>query len=698
MVPPDGKLLVTDGTLKVRGFLGAMDPSDVVTATYTVTWNYNTGSVAGGRTHSLALSPNGVVWAWGDNGRRQLGYGEDAAGVVPIPDQLVPKQAGITGAVAIAAGDGFSMALRYDRSVWTWGSRTDGTLGRLDCSLPNPAVETCNRPENIGLSNIVGIAAGDAHALAVSATGEVWSWGRNLYGELGDGTTSPRDVPGLVPGLSGVVAVSAGAGFSLALKRDGTVWAWGDSSWRQLGDGVIQSFSSSPVQVPNMPAISSINAGYAHSTARTSTGEMWIWGNWIQGQLGFGNTQPTPGAVPAPHSGLGLVTSAAGGNRHTLIVKPNGELWSWGANQKGQRGDGTTAQALSPALIQTPFLAREVAAGWYHSLAIALDGSGWAWGWNEDGQVGNGTATDQLSPVQVFPAGTFTSPFAESTRHRDLAIHWSPFIYQAFENIYDVPTRFDFDDDWDGLTTPLPVPGQERVEIYYHVQESADYVWLTYSVYHPRDTKFYDGGAPFGFAGDHQNDLEGIRVTVEKNGTVFGQISLLETLQHTTIESTTTPELVNGSHPAVYIEARGHGIHVGPHEDVYSGALLSFSDRVFPGAGGEGLGIWYAGRGAEFPEHGNDRDVSMELIPFEGTIWQQRKNPLTFSDVIWWNGRLIGKHIRGADGCKANPPWSWPDGPAWFFDPAGDPTGTTYTYNPFFAPPHVDASAITSCP
>ena len=699
IVPPDGKLLVTDGTLKVRGFFGGMDPSDIVTATYTVSWNYNTGSVSGGRTHSLALTPNGVVWAWGDNSRRQLGYGEDALGVLQIADRLTPKQAGVTGVVAIAAGDDFSMALRYDRTVWTWGERTYGVLGRSTCALPSPAGSTCNRPENIGLSNVVAIAAGGQHALALSATGEVWSWGRNLYGELGDGTTTSHDVPALVPGLSGVVGISAGAGFSLALKSDGTVWAWGENSWRQLGDGTAQAYRTSPAQVLNLPAISAINAGYSHSTARTSTGEMWIWGNWIQGQLGFGDTSPTPGAVPAPHTGLGPVVSSAGGNRHTLIVKPNGELWSWGANQKGQRGDGTTNQVLSPALIELPFLARQVAAGWYHSLAIGVDGSGWAWGWNDDGEVGNATVmTDQPSPVQVFPAGTFTSPFAENARHRDLATHWSPFIYQAFENIYDVPTRFDFDGDWDGLTTRLPVPGQDRIEIYYHVQESATRVWLTYSVYHPRDTKFYDLGAPIGLTGNHQNDMEGIRVTVDKNGTEFGQIVRLETLQHTTIETTTTPEIINGSHPAVYIEAMGHGIHTGPHNDVYSGAILSFGDQVFPGNGGAGLGIWYAGRGAEWPEHGNDRDVSMELIPFEGTIWQQRGNPLTFSEVIWWNGRLIGKHFRGTDGCKANPPWSWPDGPEWFFDPAGDPTGTTYVYNPFFAPPYVEAAAITNCP
>lgn len=147
-----------------------------------------------------------------------------------------------------------------------------------------------------GLTDVVAIAAGQYHSLALRSDGTVWAWGWNYYGQLGDGTTIDRTTPVQVQGLTNVVAIAASSNFSLALKADGTVWAWGQNSYGQLGDGTIIN-KKNPVQVKNTSNVRYINAYRNTACAVKTDGTVWGWGE--QSYFKFSSSVYS-GAVTAP--------------------------------------------------------------------------------------------------------------------------------------------------------------------------------------------------------------------------------------------------------------------------------------------------------------------------------------------------------------------------------------------------------------
>jgi hypothetical protein len=206
----------------------------------------------------------------------------------------------------------------------------------------------------VGLSGVASIAAGDDFSVAVQsgggAAGQVWAWGRNDAGQLGDGSSLPRNVPIAVPALTGVASVSAARTWTLALKADGTVWTWGDNSAGQLGSG-LGGFSNVPRAVPPLANVRMAAAGRYHALAADADGWVWGWGK-DEGQLG------PPGAVGVWASGttiprrlqnvVTLPTVLAAGAGFTHVAKTDGSVWGMGANLDRQlgSGDSTGTQAL----------------------------------------------------------------------------------------------------------------------------------------------------------------------------------------------------------------------------------------------------------------------------------------------------------------------------------------------------------------
>jgi alpha-tubulin suppressor-like RCC1 family protein len=264
-----------------------------------------------------------------------------------------------------------------------------------------------------GLTNVIAIAAGVSHSLAVKSDGSVWSWGLNTGGQLGIGntTTTSRSTADTVPSLgsgSKIIAVAAGAAFSMALSSDGAVWTWGLNGNGQLGDGTL-TFKSAPVQViaPVLPPstnakVVAIAAGGAFSLALKSDGTLLAWGANSNGQLGDGTTTQklTPTMVP-----ISNVIAIAAGNLHSLAVQqPNGTLLTWGMNSNNQLGDGgTTTRRTSPFVVGTGFI--NVAGGAIHSLALKADHTVWSWGNNSSGQLGDGTLENRNVPVSSLITG-----------------------------------------------------------------------------------------------------------------------------------------------------------------------------------------------------------------------------------------------------------------------------------------------------
>ena len=251
----------------------------------------------------------------------------------------------------------------------------------------------------LDLTGVVAIATGDGHTVALKQDGTVWTWGLNASGQLGDGTQfNHRTTPAPVPGLSGVAVIVAGYDHTLALKQDGTVWAWGNNSYGQVGDGTTVD-RTTPVQVPGLSGVVALAAGYRHSLARRPDGTVWAWGGNFSGQLGDGTTIDR--GTPAPVPGLTGLVAVVARARHSLALKQDGTIWAWGRNHLGQLGDGTSTNRSTPVQVAGLTGVASIAAGELHTVALKPDGTVWAWGGNVLGQLGDGTAAHQFTPVLV---------------------------------------------------------------------------------------------------------------------------------------------------------------------------------------------------------------------------------------------------------------------------------------------------------
>jgi alpha-tubulin suppressor-like RCC1 family protein len=317
--------------------------------------------LAGGVQHSLALKADGTVWAWGRNAEGQLGDGGWTDNFTPV------RAYNLTGMADIACGDFHSLALGFDGTVWAWGSDSWGQLGS------DPAIETVrSAPEAVsGLSQMIAIAEGHAHSLALKADGTVWAWGQNDVGQLGIGTadSSVHYVPAQVSGLTNVIAIACGYNHSLALKVDGTVWAWGDNHSGALGTGNTGQ-PNVPVKVRYLTGVVSLAAGQYFSLALKADGTIWAWGSNDYGQLGDASTVQHLIAKPVP--ALSSVAEIGAGYYHSLALKSDGTVWAWGANSFGQIGNGAFDNLLYviPIQVNSQYGVSSIASGAMHLMTL----------------------------------------------------------------------------------------------------------------------------------------------------------------------------------------------------------------------------------------------------------------------------------------------------------------------------------------
>ena len=292
-------------------------------------------AVASGQSHSLAVTSTGGVYAWGFNGSGQLGNGGTANQSVPVK-VAVPSGVNVT---AVAAGWDQSLALTSTGAVLAWGLNSHGELG--NGSLKNSRVPVAVMlPAGV---KVVAIAAGQYHSLAVSSTGTVYAWGDNLYGQLGDGTTGNSSVPVRVSLPAGVLATAVGAGdnHSLVVTSTGSVYAWGRNDFGQLGDGsTIQRDAPVAVRLPAGVVATKVVAGGVsptathpesdYSVALTAAGGVYAWGGNTHGQLGNGSKTGSglPVLTQLP-PGITAVAVGAASNWARLLAS-DGQIYIWG--------------------------------------------------------------------------------------------------------------------------------------------------------------------------------------------------------------------------------------------------------------------------------------------------------------------------------------------------------------------------------
>jgi alpha-tubulin suppressor-like RCC1 family protein len=245
--------------------------------------NWKQVSVGG---HVLAVKSDNTLWTWG------IGAGVTNSGENGLNDLTLvssPVQVGtLTNWKQVSAGRSSSAAIKTDRTLWTWGLNSTGQIG-------DGTVINRSSPVQIGnLTNWKQVSAGDGITAAVKVDGSLWTWGNNSDGQLGDGTVISKSSPIQIGALRNWKSVSVGGyggnGFVGAVKTDGTLWAWGKNAFGQLGDGTVLS-RSSPIQIGSDVNWKEVFTSDARIHATKTDGTLWAWGYNNNGELMSGDVE-----------------------------------------------------------------------------------------------------------------------------------------------------------------------------------------------------------------------------------------------------------------------------------------------------------------------------------------------------------------------------------------------------------------------
>jgi alpha-tubulin suppressor-like RCC1 family protein len=347
--------LKVDGTVWAWGKNDVGQLGDTTTTTRTtpvaVSGLTDVIAITAGGNHTLAIKRDGTVWAWGKNSGGQLGDNSTTNRLAPV------QVSGLTDIVGIAAGDQHSLAVTRAGVVKAWGNNGFGQLGD---GTNAPHLTPITVP---GLSGVSAVAAGLNHSLAIrsdgAATGTLWVWGGDYAWQLGDGTVvNVRSSPFAL--LSGVALADGGWEHSIVVLGDGTARAWGQNIFGDVGDGTTTTRASAVV-VKNLQDIRALASGGRHVLALTGDGTVMSWGHDDLGQVchtwaDSSQSQVEPlGVVGLP---AGIVAIAAG-DTHSVALAPDGHVWTWGGNASGQLGDGSTTTRTRPVQVSGLSLADE---------------------------------------------------------------------------------------------------------------------------------------------------------------------------------------------------------------------------------------------------------------------------------------------------------------------------------------------------
>ncbi len=366
---------------------------------------------------ACAIDANGNLYTWGcDNYNHTVVSARAPQDLTPVE---VALPAGVSSWETASPGAYYTIALGSDGNIFAWGYNANGELG--DSSTANsPTPVKVVLPA--GVTSWTAIAAGDSFNLAVGNDGNLYAWGANSQGQLGDDTTMESTVPVKVDLPSGVTAtkIAAGEQFAAVIGSDGKIYVWGTNDNGQLGTGSSTPARSSvplPVSLPNGITPVAISTGRSFCLVIGNDGNIYGWGGNSSGQLNnsatFGKLDYTPVVAAKPSGVTSWRKAVGGGEGFSLGIGSDGKLYAWGYNGLGELGIGSTAATnaandSAQAVVLPPGeTVLTMAASDYSDYAIAGEGDTlYAWGYNQQGEIGkNTTTTDQLLPTKVLGVG-----------------------------------------------------------------------------------------------------------------------------------------------------------------------------------------------------------------------------------------------------------------------------------------------------
>ena len=361
---------------------------------------------AGGR-HTCAISNENKLWCWGRNDHGQLG--DDTTTTRSTPLQ-VTTSTGLTNIYHVSLGGYHTCAIKDDNSLWCWGKNNYGQLG-------DGSTTSTHTPLQIdSITNVRSISATSGHTCAITNSDSLYCWGYNAYGQLGNGNTNDQSVPQLI--LENVQSVSASYQHTCAIKTDSSLWCWGRNHYGQLG---INNQNSQTVPVNTGSSFLSIDGGTGHTCGVKSDYSAYGWGYSRYGrmckaeqEIGWTYTYTKyliPERCDSPNNGNDNVMIASG-SIHSCILKSSGKVRCFGLGDDGEIGIGSTTSTNNAGSTGTVHYsngnevvnAAYITAGNEHTCILDTEGKAYCWGYNYNGQLGNGddSRSDQTRAVAVI--------------------------------------------------------------------------------------------------------------------------------------------------------------------------------------------------------------------------------------------------------------------------------------------------------
>lgn len=306
--------------------------------------------VVGGEQTLFAVTADGKVYATGYGAGGRLGIGGTES--VSCPTLLESLHHVFIKKVVVNSGGKHCLALSAEGEVYSWGEGDDGKLGHGNKS-------SCERPRVIEVlrgKEVVDVACGGAHSACITASGELYTWGKGRYGRLGHGDSDDQLRPKKVEALFGwrvrCVACGSGDAQTLCVTEDDCVWSWGDGDYGKLGRGGSEGCKV-PLRVDVLQGLGvvRVECGSQFSVALTLSGTVYTWGKGDYHRLGHG----TDDHVRRPKKVAALqgkkVVCIAVGSLHCVACTDSGEVFTWGDNDEGQLGDGSINAIQKPRLV-----------------------------------------------------------------------------------------------------------------------------------------------------------------------------------------------------------------------------------------------------------------------------------------------------------------------------------------------------------
>ncbi|KAL7556435.1 hypothetical protein ACA910_020346 [Epithemia clementina (nom. ined.)] len=392
---------------------------------------------------SVASSGGLAVFTWGRGEDGQLGLGDASDQEEPT---YVDALRGV-GVRQIACGSGHTVVLTAEHEgaggtmggggqVYTWGRGDDGRLGHGE-NMWKYVPRSITSLQGL---NMVQVTCGSYHTAAVTAQGDLYTWGGGMYGKLGHGTEAGASTPKRVQALVGlpVAQIACGSRHTAVVTATGVLYTWGDRENGVAGHGETQGHQYAPRRLERLAhkVIAQLSACGFHTAAVTDTGEVYTWGEGKFGRLGHGSERNghVPQLVEALYGKKPRQVSCGG--FHTAVVTEEGRLYTFGGGEHGQLGHNDRVNQLQPTLVQAlaNVFVTQITCGWSHSVALTAKGRVYTWGNGDHGKLGHGSGrkvavpqmVEKLKDYRVVRVASYNEHTAALVEPMDLLLHHHP--------------------------------------------------------------------------------------------------------------------------------------------------------------------------------------------------------------------------------------------------------------------------------